>query len=121
MNLDWEHEPFWWMVASPAYHRWHHADLPEAYGKNIANLIPLWDVLFGTYYSPGKCPKDAPMGALKSGVSDTNLFHIYAYPFLEWGRLIGEAVTGKPMSTQYHKDDDAQPMREDKRPQIPAE
>lgn len=89
MDLDIGHGPFTLLVASPRFHRWHHADEPEAYGKNLANLIPLWDRLFGTYYYPGACT--ARMGALSTGVEDKNPIAIYTYPFREWTRLIGEA------------------------------
>jgi sterol desaturase/sphingolipid hydroxylase (fatty acid hydroxylase superfamily) len=37
---------------SPRFHRWHHTDETEARDKNFAGLLPLWDILFGTYYMP---------------------------------------------------------------------
>ncbi|UWR21014.1 sterol desaturase family protein [Sulfitobacter sp. S190] len=86
MDLEFDHGPFKLLLASPAFHRWHHADIPEAYGKNIANVMPLWDALFGTYYYPGLCKEE--MGALKTGVHDKNPVMIYLYPFMEWGRMI---------------------------------
>jgi sterol desaturase/sphingolipid hydroxylase (fatty acid hydroxylase superfamily) len=36
----------------PRFHRWHHTDESEARDKNFAGLLPLWDILFGTYYMP---------------------------------------------------------------------
>lgn len=51
-NVDWDWGPFRAVIASPRFHRWHHADEPEARDKNFAGLFPLWDVLFGTYYMP---------------------------------------------------------------------
>lgn len=88
LDLDWDHGRFKYLFASPRYHRWHHADVPQAYGKNLASVIPLWDVLFGTYYNPGICRE--PMGALKTGVPDKNPILIYIHPFQEWGRLLSE-------------------------------
>ena len=88
LDLDWDHGPLKYLFASPRYHRWHHADVPEAYGKNLASVIPLFDVMFGTYYNPGICKE--PMGALKTGVPDKNPFLIYIYPFQDWARLIRE-------------------------------
>lgn len=90
MNLPYTHGPLRYLVASPAFHRWHHADEPEAYGKNLANLMPIWDKLFGTYYYPGPCT--APMGALKTGVEDKNPVLIFLYPALEWSRMIRSAL-----------------------------
>lgn len=94
LNLPWRHGPLKYLIASPVYHRWHHADVPEAYGKNLANVMPLWDVLFGTYYEPGLCEEE--VGALKSGVADKNPISILIYPFQEWARLIRKALSPKP-------------------------
>lgn len=86
MNLQYAHGPFKYLLASPAFHRWHHADVEEAYGKNLANIMPLWDRLFGTWYYPGLCEDE--MGAKKTGVEDKNPFLIFAYPILEWSRMV---------------------------------
>lgn len=90
LDLDIEHGPLKYLIASPRFHRWHHADVPEVYGKNLANVMPLWDRLFGTYYDGGRC--EAKMGALDTGVADKDPVSVIAYPFLEWGRMIREAV-----------------------------
>ena len=86
MDLPWTHGPLRLVIASPVFHRWHHADTPEAYGKNLANAIPLWDWLFGTYVEPREY--DGPMGATASGVPDTNPFAIWVLPFVQWYRMI---------------------------------
>ena len=87
MNLPYQHGPFRYLLASPAFHRWHHADAPEAHGKNLANTIPAWDAIFGTYYFPGLCTHE--MGATKFGVEDKNPLSIYIYPFQQWRRMLG--------------------------------
>ena len=40
------------IVVSPRFHRWHHTSEAEGLDKNFAGLLPLWDILFGTYYMP---------------------------------------------------------------------
>jgi sterol desaturase/sphingolipid hydroxylase (fatty acid hydroxylase superfamily) len=90
MDLPFTHGPLKYLIASPVYHRWHHADVPEAYGKNLANIMPIYDVIFGTYYCPG--PVNAPLGALKAGLEDRNPILIWIYPFQQWGRLIRRAL-----------------------------
>lgn len=40
---------FW---CTPQVHRIHHSRLPQHRDKNFAFILPLWDVLFGTYYAP---------------------------------------------------------------------
>ena len=51
-NLDWDWGPFRAVLVSPRFHRWHHTDEANARDKNFAGLLPLWDILFGTYYMP---------------------------------------------------------------------
>jgi sterol desaturase/sphingolipid hydroxylase (fatty acid hydroxylase superfamily) len=51
-NLDWDWGPFRSVVASPRFHRWHHTSEAEGRDKNFAGLLPVWDILFGTYYMP---------------------------------------------------------------------
>ena len=43
---------FSWVLNSPAYHRRHHSALPEHHNSNFAALLPLWDVLLGSYRRP---------------------------------------------------------------------
>jgi sterol desaturase/sphingolipid hydroxylase (fatty acid hydroxylase superfamily) len=96
MDLPFEHGPLKYLIASPVYHRWHHADVPEAYGKNLANVMPIYDVMFGSFYGPGKC--DAPMGALKTGVEDKSAIAIMTYPFREWAKMIKASHKAKTSS-----------------------
>ncbi len=86
INVDWDHGPLRYLIASPRYHRWHHADEPAAYGKNLANIFPFYDVVFGTYYVPGAC--DLPVGA--QGVPTTAL-KMFAWPFQAWNGLLTRA------------------------------
>lgn len=51
-NLDWDWGPLRSVIVSPRFHRWHHTSEEEARDKNSAGLLPLWDILFGTYYMP---------------------------------------------------------------------
>jgi sterol desaturase/sphingolipid hydroxylase (fatty acid hydroxylase superfamily) len=51
-NVDWSWGPLRKVIASPRFHRWHHTGEAEGGNKNFAGLLPLWDILFGTYYMP---------------------------------------------------------------------
>jgi sterol desaturase/sphingolipid hydroxylase (fatty acid hydroxylase superfamily) len=44
--------PLKWIVASPHFHHWHHADQPEAYNRNFGGQLVLFDWLFGTLNMP---------------------------------------------------------------------
>ena len=51
-NVNWDFGPLRSIIATPVFHRWHHSRDREAWDKNFAGLLPLWDILFGTYYMP---------------------------------------------------------------------
>jgi sterol desaturase/sphingolipid hydroxylase (fatty acid hydroxylase superfamily) len=58
-QVNWDFGPLRGWVASPVFHRWHHSKSPEAIDKNFAGLLPVWDILFGTYYMPtDRWPED---------------------------------------------------------------
>jgi sterol desaturase/sphingolipid hydroxylase (fatty acid hydroxylase superfamily) len=84
-EIDIDHGRFNWLLASPRYHRWHHADVPAAYGKNLANMMPIYDIMFGTHYKAGRC--DAPMGAERDGIPGTDPARLMLLPFTLWARM----------------------------------
>lgn len=47
--------PLRWLVITPEYHHWHHADETEAVNKNFATL-PIIDKVFGTQWLPARWP-----------------------------------------------------------------
>ncbi|MFM7742289.1 MAG: sterol desaturase family protein [Verrucomicrobiota bacterium] len=51
-DVDWDFGPLRSVIATPVFHRWHHSKDPQAVDRNFAGLLPLWDILFGTYYMP---------------------------------------------------------------------
>jgi lathosterol oxidase len=56
-NLRWRFRALEWLVVTPRFHHWHHADTPEAVDKNFAIHFPWIDRLFGTaYFPPGRWP-----------------------------------------------------------------
>ncbi|MCZ8374262.1 MAG: sterol desaturase family protein [Beijerinckiaceae bacterium] len=87
-EVDIDHGRLNWLLSSPRFHRWHHADVPDAYGKNLANMIPLWDILFGTLYRAGRC--EARMGAEAEGIPGTDPARLFFLPFQLWARRLGE-------------------------------
>jgi sterol desaturase/sphingolipid hydroxylase (fatty acid hydroxylase superfamily) len=56
-NVEWDWGGLRKVIASPRFHRWHHSSDAEAQDKNFAGLLPIWDLMFGTYYMPeGRAP-----------------------------------------------------------------
>ena len=56
-NVKWAFKPLQRIVVTPAFHHWHHSAEPQSIDKNFAVHTPVWDLLFGTYYLPGRWPK----------------------------------------------------------------
>jgi sterol desaturase/sphingolipid hydroxylase (fatty acid hydroxylase superfamily) len=51
-NINWSFGPLRYVIATPAFHRWHHTSESEGLDKNFAGLFPWIDVMFGTFYLP---------------------------------------------------------------------
>lgn len=43
-----------YVIATPAFHHWHHAAAAEAHDKNFAVHLPVLDLLFGSFHLPGR-------------------------------------------------------------------
>ena len=52
-NLRWRLGPLEWLIATPAFHHWHHT-LDEPRDRNYASMLPWIDWIFGTHYLPRK-------------------------------------------------------------------
>ncbi len=50
-NVRWRFGPLEWLLATPAFHLWHHT-ATEPQNRNFASMLPVWDRLFGTHYLP---------------------------------------------------------------------
>lgn len=72
------------LLPSPQWHRIHHSALPEHRDRNFANLFPIIDIAFGTYYRPGR-DEYPPTGAEGERVPDLRGATIQ--PFLAWWRM----------------------------------
>ena len=58
-NVNWDFGPLRYAIATPVFHRWHHSREREAWDKNFAGLLPIWDILFGTFFMPkGRYPEN---------------------------------------------------------------
>lgn len=88
-NLNWTYGPLRFVIASPAFHRWHHTSEAEGQDKNFAGFFPLWDLVFGTFYMPkGRQPTDF-------GVSDpvpSDLVRQLVWPFRQRRGSVGAAA-----------------------------
>jgi sterol desaturase/sphingolipid hydroxylase (fatty acid hydroxylase superfamily) len=69
-NLRMRLGPLEWMLATPAFHHWHHTR-EDHKDRNYAANLPVVDWLFGTFYLPDKWPEsygtDTPVDASMAG------------------------------------------------------
>jgi sterol desaturase/sphingolipid hydroxylase (fatty acid hydroxylase superfamily) len=66
-NLRWRFGPLEELIASPAFHHWHHT-LDERRDHNYSALLPVMDRAFGTFYLPREWP---PAYGTETWVADT--------------------------------------------------
>lgn len=51
-NIRWRLRPLHRIVMTPEFHHWHHSSHAEAIHTNYSVFLPLWDMVWGTYYMP---------------------------------------------------------------------
>jgi sterol desaturase/sphingolipid hydroxylase (fatty acid hydroxylase superfamily) len=73
-----------WLVDGPQVHRIHHSKLPEHFDRNFAAFFPIWDVIFGTYYHPGR--GEFPPTGVTGEPQVTTLREAAWLPFRTWLR-----------------------------------
>jgi sterol desaturase/sphingolipid hydroxylase (fatty acid hydroxylase superfamily) len=54
-NVRWRFGPLEWLIATPAFHHWHHTT-GELRDRNYASMLPCMDWIFGTFYLPKQWP-----------------------------------------------------------------
>ena len=47
-RLKWLHK----IVITPEFHHWHHTNEKDAIWTNYSTFLPIWDIIFGTYFMP---------------------------------------------------------------------
>ena len=78
-NVRWRFGPLEWLIATPAFHHWHHAnDSVAVLNKNFAPMWPWIDLVFGSLHLPG----DRQPLAYGTGFAvDTNMAGQLTKPF----------------------------------------
>lgn len=56
LNVRWRLRWLRHIVLTPDFHHWHHAADPEAHHSNYSTLLPVWDLIFGTFRMPETGP-----------------------------------------------------------------
>lgn len=72
------------LICGPQVHRIHHSVEPEHQQKNFAQFFPCIDILFGTYYAPGR--DEFPQTGTPGLASDASFFTTLVRPVKIWLR-----------------------------------
>jgi sterol desaturase/sphingolipid hydroxylase (fatty acid hydroxylase superfamily)/protein-S-isoprenylcysteine O-methyltransferase Ste14 len=86
-NLKITFGPLKWLIASPEYHHWHHANERDAYDRNFAAQLSIIDVIAGTVFLPFKRQPKA------YGVNEPVPRHYHqqlVYPFAAIFRMLNQ-------------------------------
>ena len=51
-NVRWRLRPLHRIVITPEFHHWHHSCERQAMHSNYSVFLPVWDIVFGTYFMP---------------------------------------------------------------------
>lgn len=83
-NVKWTFPRLRRIVATPAFHHWHHSAEPQSVDKNFAVHTPAWDLLFGTFYLPDRWP--SAYGLVHHRDVPSRWLTQFAYPFVRWAQ-----------------------------------
>jgi sterol desaturase/sphingolipid hydroxylase (fatty acid hydroxylase superfamily) len=84
-NVPWSFGPLRHVLASPLFHRWHHATEDDGLNRNFAGMFPFIDVAFGTFHMP-RDRQPARFG-IPGGDVPPGFWGQVAYPFRRTRRL----------------------------------
>jgi len=71
------------ILASPYFHRWHHANDKRSYDKNFCVIFPFLDILFGSFYYPdNRIPDGYGLRVKEQKNFQSGLRGAFIYPFV---------------------------------------
>jgi sterol desaturase/sphingolipid hydroxylase (fatty acid hydroxylase superfamily) len=74
------------LFSTPQFHWIHHSRLPQHQDKNYAIWLPLYDVVFGSYYRPEV--DEYPPTGLSSGEKIETVWEAQSGPLIAWARML---------------------------------
>lgn len=80
-----------WVLNAPAYHRLHHSASPEHFNVNFAGLLPIYDVICGTY-RPARAG-ERPVTGLDTGQVARSWWDVMTWPV---AGLVRRRATSRP-------------------------
>jgi sterol desaturase/sphingolipid hydroxylase (fatty acid hydroxylase superfamily) len=86
--------------AGPQIHRVHHSRLPQHHDRNFAAFFPVWDIIFGTYYSPAR--DEFPPTGVDGEREFETLGEAIMLPFREWRKMLRRLIRRNAASPEQH-------------------
>jgi len=86
--------PFARVLVGPQMHRIHHSILPQHRNKNLAQVFPIYDIIFGTYYHPAK--DEYPPTGTDTLATNAPYLDVMSRPFETWMRMFQKGRRGAP-------------------------
>jgi sterol desaturase/sphingolipid hydroxylase (fatty acid hydroxylase superfamily) len=94
-NIRWRFGWLSFLISTPAFHHWHHTN-DEHIDKNYASMLPIMDILFGSWFLPRK--QWPPQYGIKTPMP-ANLLDQTLYPFIPEDARRTQAPAGEPSAT----------------------
>lgn len=69
----WVEKPLRWILVTPDMHRIHHSEEMQEQFRNLSDVFPLWDRLFGTYLATPKAGDERIVTGLRGCQDDRSL------------------------------------------------
>jgi sterol desaturase/sphingolipid hydroxylase (fatty acid hydroxylase superfamily) len=70
-----------YLLVGTELHRYHHSADPKQ-GKNYGSVVPIWDILFGTfYYKPNELPRQLGIAQPDKYPADRQVWRVMLLPF----------------------------------------
>ncbi|MDH5778339.1 MAG: sterol desaturase family protein [Gammaproteobacteria bacterium] len=70
-----------YLLVGTELHRYHHSADPEQ-GKNYGSVVPIWDIIFGTfYYRPNQLPQQLGISKPENYPVDRQVWQVMLLPF----------------------------------------
>jgi sterol desaturase/sphingolipid hydroxylase (fatty acid hydroxylase superfamily) len=87
-------------LTGPQFHRIHHSVETHHQNKNFSTYLPVWDILFGTYYRPSD--NEYPRTGVVGEPSNPTMREVFLGPILRWGCRLSK-LTGGRIGTRLKK------------------
>lgn len=78
------------VLCGPQWHRIHHSRLAPHHDRNFAQIFPVFDRLFGTYYEPGR--DEYPPTGTEHLASEAPVWRAELRPFLLWAAALSRRL-----------------------------